>query len=268
MTDTLLLSIDERGIATMTLNRPKVRNAFNQQLIEDITKTTAKLGADKNVRAIVVKGAGEIFSAGGDLNWMKQAADYTEAENWDDAVKLSDMFNTLNTVAKPTICLVQGAAMGGATGLISCCDIAIATVDAKFAFSEVKLGLIPATISPFVLAAIGARAARRYFLTGERFDGTTALLTGLVHQLVADNEQLDVAAEKMIKQILSGGAEAVAGSKKLIADVAGKPIDTELRHKTAEMIAMRRASAEGQEGLSAFLEKRKASWTQVPETKS
>ena len=259
--ETLEQDIDSRGIATVTLNRPDVHNAFNENMIAELTTAIGQLGDDKNVRAIVLKGSGKIFSAGGDLNWMKAAADYTEAENWDDAVKLSDMFNTLNTVAKPTIALIQGAAMGGATGLISCCDIAIATVDAKFAFSEVKLGLVPATISPFVIAAIGARAARRYFLTGERFDGTTALLIGLIHQLVADNEQLDTAAEKIISQILSGGVEAVPASKKLIADVAGKEINTELRHFTAEVIAMRRASVEGVEGLSAFLEKRKASWT-------
>jgi methylglutaconyl-CoA hydratase len=257
---TLLLSIDQRGIATMTLNRPEVRNAFNEQLIADITKTITKLGDDKNIRAILLKGSGETFSAGGDLNWMKKAADYTEAENWSDAVKLSDMFDTLNNVAKPTICLIQGAAMGGATGLISCCDIAIATADAKFAFSEVKLGLIPATISPFVLKAIGARAARRYFLTGERFDGTAALNMGLVHKLVDNNEMLDLAGEQIITEILSGGVEAVAASKKLIADVSGKTIDSDLRHATAELIAMRRASAEGSEGLAAFLEKRKASW--------
>lgn len=260
--ETILLDIDKRHVATITLNRVEVHNAFNEKMIAEINETVSSLGKEIAIRAIILKGAGKLFSAGGDLNWMKKAATYTEAENWDDAVKLSDMFNSLNSVSKPLIVLVQGAAMGGATGLISCADIAIAVSDTKFAFSEVKLGLIPATISPFVLAAIGARAARRYFLTGERFDGNAALNMGLVHELVDSADQLDAAGEAIISQILTSGPEAVETSKKLIKDIAGQEINTELRHKTAEDIAKRRACAEGQEGLSAFLEKRQASWTQ------
>lgn len=265
--ETLELNIDDRGVATISLNRPEVHNAFNEVLINELEQACTQLGQDPDLRVIILRGTGKTFSAGGDLNWMKRAASYTEAENWNDAVKLSDMFNSLNTVPKPVIALVQGAAMGGATGLISCADIAIATADTKFAFSEVKLGLVPATISPFVLAAIGARAARRYFITGERFSAQTAKDIGLVHELVDETSDLDSAAEEIISQILTAGPEAAVGSKKLIDEIAGQDITTELRHKTAEIIAKRRASAEGQEGLSAFLEKRKANWTQVSRIK-
>jgi len=259
----LILETDDRGVATMTLNRPEVHNAFNEKLIAEITAAAEQLGADDTVRAVILRGAGKSFSAGGDLKWMQAAAKYTETENWNDALKLSGMLHALNFMPKPLIALVHGACMGGGVGLVSCADIAIATRDAKFALSEVRLGLIPAAISPYVIAAIGARQARRYFLSGERFTGTRAKSLGLIHETVGMQDDLDDWAGTTVKDLLAGGPYAVSAAKKLVFAVAGKDISQDLQQNTAERIAVRRASKEGQEGLAAFFEKRHPNWVPI-----
>lgn len=260
MPDPLTLTTDTRGLATVTLNRPEVHNAFNDALIAALTDAFAKLGQDAQVRAILLTGAGKSFSAGADLNWMRQAARSSEAENKADALRLSDMLATLDACPKPTLARVNGAAMGGGVGLVACCDMAVGLHDARFALSEVRLGLTPATISPFVIAKIGAAAARRYFLTGERFTGERAWQLGLLSGIADDEPGLDMAVETLVEQLLAGAPGAQAQAKRLIADIANRPIDDALRRDTADRIAARRASPEGQEGLSAFLDKRKPSW--------
>ena len=260
MSHPLLTSLDDNGVATVTLNRPDVHNAFNDDLIWELNETFTKLGADPAVRVIVLTGAGKSFSAGGDLNWMKEAASYSKEQNLRDAQLLSDMFNTINSCPKPTIAIVNGTAFGGGVGLISCCDIAIGVYGSLYSLSEVRLGLTPATISPFVLAAIGERAARRYFLTAERFTAEQAREIGLVHEVAASLQEAFAQAHTIIKSILAGAPGAQADAKELITLVIGREITDTLRAETAERIAIRRGSEEGQEGLSAFLEKRKANW--------
>jgi len=261
MVDTLKTQIDDRGIATVTLFRADVHNAFNDDLIWELNNAFLTLGHNEEVRAIVLTGAGKSFSAGADLNWMKAAAGYTEEQNMRDALRLSEMLSTLNTCPKPTIAIVNGAAFGGGVGLAACCDIAIAVDCAKFSLSEVKLGLTPATISPYVIAAIGERAARRYFLTAERFSAKEALRIGLVHKTTASLQEAFSLAHIFIKNLLEGAPQAHAEAKGLIAAVVGKEITDELRTDTARRIAKRRVSAEGTEGLTAFLEKRKPAWS-------
>lgn len=257
----LLSSIDDRGVATVTLNRSDVHNAFNDDLIWELDNAFTKLGQNPDVRAIVLTGAGRSFSAGADLNWMKAAASYSEEQNRRDALNLSAMLSSINSCPKPTIAIVNGATFGGGVGLVSCCDVAIAVEDAKFSLSEVRLGLTPATISPYVVAAIGERHARRYFLTAERFDAQEALRIGLVHETAPSLQEAFSAAHIFLKNILAGAPSAQADAKQLIADVKGRPITEELRADTADRIARRRASDEGKEGLSAFLEKRKPEWS-------
>lgn len=261
MVDTLLTSIDERGVATVTLNRADVHNAFNDDLIWELNNAFTKLGANDDVRAIVLTGAGKSFSAGADLNWMKEAASYTEEQNMRDALTLSGMLSTLNSCPKPTIAIVNGATFGGGVGLVSCCDVVIAVEDAKFSLSEVRLGLTPATISPYVVAAIGSRAARRYFLTAERFDAFEARRIGLVHEIAPTLQEAFSRAHVFLKNILGGAPEAQKEAKDLIFAVIDREITDELRTDTARRIAERRASDEGREGLSAFLEKRKPVWS-------
>jgi len=261
MVDTLKTQIDDRGIATVTLFRAEVHNAFNDDLIWELNNAFQILGDNEDVRAIVLTGAGKSFSAGADLNWMKAAAGYSEEQNMQDALRLSEMLSTLNTCPKPTIAIVNGAAFGGGVGLAACCDIAIAVDGAKFSLSEVKLGLTPATISPYVIAAIGERAARRYFLTAERFDAVEAKRIGLVHETAPSLQDAFSLAHIFIKNLLEGAPKAHAEAKGLIAAVAGREITDELRMKTAKRIANRRASDEGTEGLTAFLEKRKPKWS-------
>lgn len=262
--ETLILDTDDRGVARITLNRPEVRNAFNAELIAELHQTITQLGGDANVRAIVLRGAGKVFSAGADLGWMKEASEYSIEENEADAMRLSDMLHTLDQVPKPVIALIHGAAFGGGVGLASCADIAIATKETIFSLSEVRLGLIPATIAPFVVAAIGQRQARRFFATAERFNGEKALEINLVHEVVEDEWELDTVAERLIDDILKGGPLAVAAAKKLVfavsGAVAGSEANETLRRNTAERIAARRASDEGREGIAAFLEKRKPNW--------
>ncbi len=254
-----LEAIDEAGVARVTLNRPEVHNAFNDDLIAELTAALVRLEQDPAVRAVVLAAAGKSFSAGADLNWMKRMAGYSEEENRADARGLAGLMRSLNELAKPTVALVQGAAYGGGVGLVACCDIAIAATRASFCLSEVKLGLIPAVISPYVIAAIGERAARRYFVTAERFDAETALRLGLVQEVVAP-EELEAAGRRVLEALLAGGPEAQAAAKRLVRDMAGRPIDDALVEETAKRIAEVRAGDEAREGISAFLEKRRPSF--------
>lgn len=260
MSNTLIITtIDQRGIARVTLNRPELRNAFNEEMIGQICDIMGQLSSNDTVRAIVLTGAGKAFSAGADLNMMSRVADYSSAENKDDARRLAHMLEGIYNCAKPTIALVNGPAMGGGLGLIAACDIAIAAEDAFFALSEVRVGLIPAVISPFVIEAMGVRQARRYFLTAERFSATTAREIGLVHK-VAIKANLDATLEETIADILAGAPNAQNKAKSLIRMVSYKPIGKQTREDTAALIAEMRTGQEGREGVTAFLEKRKPNW--------
>jgi methylglutaconyl-CoA hydratase len=253
-------NIDARGIARVLLDRPEVHNAFDDALIAELTKTFQALDGDGRVRVVVLTGAGKSFSAGGDLNWMKRMAGYSMAENVRDAEGLGALMASLDRLAKPTLGLVNGAAYGGGVGLVACCDIVIAASTAKFCLSEVKLGLIPAVISPYVVRAMGARAALRYFLTAEVFDAEDARRLGLAHEVVAP-EDVEAAGARLVEVLLQAGPDAQAAAKALIARVAGAPIDEALIADTARRIAEIRATDEGREGVSAFLEKRKPRWS-------
>ncbi len=255
----LITTIDKRGVAQLTMNRPDLRNAFNQELIEEICEAMGRLCCNEAVRAIVLTGAGKAFSAGADLNMMRQVADYSPAENKDDARRLAHMLSSIYHSPKPTVALVNGPAMGGGLGLIAACDIAIGADDAFFALSEARLGLIPAVISPFVIQAIGARQARRYFLTAERFDAATAERIGLLH-IVKPAGGLESALAVVLDDLLACGPIAHAEAKALIWAVAGRTIEDGVMNDTAERIARLRASDEGKEGVTAFLEKRKPGW--------
>jgi methylglutaconyl-CoA hydratase len=261
MTDSVALTF-ERGIATITINRPAVHNAFDDAMIAQFNAHLASVAADPAVRALVLRAAGKSFSAGADLDWMRRMAGYSMAENLTDAGGLATLMHRLNHLPMPSLALVQGSAFGGGVGLVACCDIAIAATGAKFCFSEVKFGLIPAVISPYAVAAIGARAARRYFLTAEIFDAATALELGLVHRVI-EAEALDLAAEAMLAALAQGGPGAQAASKALIRTVADRPLDDSLVLETQGLIAARRASTEGREGVAAFLERRAPSWVRA-----
>ena len=254
-----LEEIGEDGVARITLTRPEVHNAFNDTLIGELTTVLEGLGSDDRVRALVLAARGRSFSAGADLNWMQRMAGNSETENLADARALAGLMRALNELPKPTMALVQGPTFGGGVGLVACCDIAISAVTAKFCLSEVKLGLIPAVISPYVIAAMGERAARRYFLTAEPFSADDALRLGLVHKVVPD-EALEDAGLKILRALLAGGPEAQAGAKDLIFAVAGRPLDHDLVEDTARRIAKVRTSGEAKEGVAAFLEKRKPKW--------
>jgi methylglutaconyl-CoA hydratase len=242
------------------MNRPEVHNAFDDLLIADLTAALKSLAANERVRVVLLTASGKSFSAGADLGWMRRMADYSWDENLRDALGLAELMQTLNGLAKPTVALVQGAAYGGGVGLVACCDVAIAVSRASFCLSEVKLGLIPAVISPYVNAAIGARACRRYFLTAELFAAAEACRIGLLHEVVADDAALQLRGEEVATALLKNGPQAMAAAKDLIATVSGRPVDAGLIADTAGRIADRRASAEGREGLSAFLEKRTPGW--------
>lgn len=255
----LLTTIDSRGVARLTLNRPDLRNAFNEEVIDQICDAMGRFNNDPNVRAIVLTGSGNAFSAGADLNMMKRVAEYSAAENKDDARRLAHMLQSIYHSPKPTIALVNGPAMGGGLGLIAACDIAIGAEEAFFALSEVRLGLIPAVISPFVVQAIGVRQARRYFLTGEKFDSKAAEDMGLLH-MRAPRSALGDALKTLIENLLLGAPEAQNESKDLIRRVKYEHVTEGLLSDVAGRIAKRRASAEGKEGVIAFLEKRKPNW--------
>ena len=255
----LLSEIDEHGRATLTLNRPEMHNAFDDTLISALTSELKRLERDKSVRVVLLAARGKSFSSGADLNWMRRMADYSFEENLADAMALAELMKTLANLTKPTIALVQGVAIGGGVGLVACCDIAIASESVSFCLSEVKLGLIPAVISPYVTEAIGSRATRRYFLTAERFDAFEAHRLGLVHEVVKPDE-LNARVETLSHLLLKNGPHAMTSVKALVAEVAMSALDDDLIADTAERIAEIRASDEGREGLSAFLEKRKPNW--------
>ena len=257
------LTVEVRnGFALLSLARPDVHNAFDETLIAELTAALRALDADSAVRAVVLLGHGRSFCAGADLNWMKKMAGYGHAENLADAQALAAMLKTLNTLSKPTIARVHGAAYGGGVGLVACCDIAIAAQDATFALSEAKLGLIPATISPYVIEAIGARMARRYFLSAERFDAAEAYRIGLVHDIVLQGD-LDSRINEVLGALVVAGPRAQAESKALIRAVASRPVDDSVIADTAARIARVRSTPEAKEGVAAFLGKRRAAW--VPE---
>ena len=258
--DTLLVDIAADGRATLTLNRPEVHNAFDDELIALLTGELEALERNSAVGVVVLAAAGKSFCAGADLKWMRRMADCSEAENLADAEALAALMKTLNGLSKPTVAQVQGAAYGGGVGLICCCDIAIASQAAQFSISEVKLGLIPSVISPYVVAAIGERQARRYALSAERFYAGEAKRIGLVHE-VTPPEDLEAAVDAMAGALLANGPAAMAEAKDQIAGVANRPADDRLIAATAARIARIRVSDEAREGVAAFLEKRQPGWT-------
>ena len=249
----------EHGVAVLWLNRPEVRNAFNEIMIAELTAAFAELDADPAVRAVVLAGHGKVFCAGADLNWMKRMGEMDFDENRKDALAFGAMLNRLHALKKPTIARVHGAAFAGGMGLIAACDIAAASTETEFAVSEVRLGLMPATISPYVLAAMGERAARRYFLTAERFSAAEAYRIGFIQEL-AQPEELDATVNAILGEIVQGAPRAHAVTKDLIHSVAGQPLTSELLEDMAARIATARASEEGKEGVRAFLEKRSPAW--------
>jgi methylglutaconyl-CoA hydratase len=251
---------DRRGsVLYLGLHRPELHNAFDADLILTLTAALENAGADPGIRAVVLEGAGTSFSAGADLNWMRGMAAASEEENRHDALALARLMRTLDELPKPTIARVHGAAFGGGVGLVACCDIAIGVPEAKFGLTESKLGLLPAAISPYVIAAIGSRQARRWFASAEIFDAQTALQIGLLHQLVPA-DQLDAAVDRQVALLLKAGPIAAAGAKRLVIRVAGESDRDSLDADNARLIAQLRTSPEGQEGLAAFLEKRPPAW--------
>jgi methylglutaconyl-CoA hydratase len=260
MYQSIITEVDD-SIGILTLNKAERHNAFDEILIAEITTGLLELEADPRVRAVVISSTGKSFCAGTDINWMKQAASHTPQENLRDARNLAYLMTTLNELSKPTIARVQGPANGSGVGLIAACDIAIATYDALFALTEVKLGILPAVVSPYVLAAIGERYSRRYLLTAERFSAAEAYRIGLVHEIVPGEEQLDEAIGEIIDSLLKAGPNAQAECKALIGIISGQPIDESTVEETAQRITCVRSSPEGKEGLAAFLEKRKPNWS-------
>lgn len=262
---TLKTSTDSRGVMTVALNRPEIRNAFNETLIQELTKVFGEDALSPSVRVIVFRGEGPVFSAGGDLNWMKKSVELSYEQNLQDTRVLSKMFVTMNECPKPVIGAIHGAAIGGGVGLTSICDVAIASQETQFSLSEVRLGIVPACIGPFVISKIGASQARALFMSGERFLAPKAKEVGLIHEIVASPADLDAAVEKVLANMLQCGPSAMAAAKKLILDLSwaerrtkvGDPMDY-----VSKMLAELRVSPEGQEGLKAFLEKRKPSWIQ------
>jgi len=255
----MLLVEKKDGVARVMLNRPDVRNAFDDALISQLKRTFDDIGGDPSVRAMVLGGNGPAFCAGADLNWMKRMAGYDYDGNRRDAQALADMLAALERMPKPTIARVHGPAFAGGTGLVAACDIAVGTPEAKFCFSEAKLGLSPATISPHVIRAIGERAARRYFLTAEVFDAEEAHRIGMLSLLVSPSE-MDSEIDKLLAHLLAGGPEAMKKIKDLVRAVASRPLDDALVADTAQRIAEIRVSPEGREGIASFLAKRKPSW--------
>ena len=247
------------GVARITLTQPEIRNAFSDEVIADITAAFRTAGERPDVRAIVLAAEGPAFCAGANLNWMRRMADYSRDENRVDAGLLSEMLRAIYACPKPTIARVQGDVYAGGMGLVACCDMAVAVDTAGFCLSEVKIGLIPATISPYVIRAMGARASHRYFLTGERFSAQEAHRIGYVHEVV-EAEQLDSVVDGLLKHLLSAGPDAVRACKRLVLDVAEREINEQLIASTVEQIANIRASSEGKEGVQAFLNKRKPNW--------
>ena len=256
--ETLTVAIRDM-VATVTLNRPDVRNAFNEFTIAELSLAFSELGRHDEVRAIVLAANGPAFCAGADLNWMKKMAGYSHAENAEDAEKLADMLRTIYLCPQPVVAKVQGDCYAGGMGLVAACDIAVCSNGASFCLSEVKLGLIPATISPYVIKAMGENAARRYFLTAEKFTAQEAHRIGFVHDIVGA-DALDAHVDSIVKSLVTSSPNAVREAKVLVREVTGKAVDSALVVDTAERIANIRSSDEGREGVASFLEKRKPSW--------
>jgi methylglutaconyl-CoA hydratase len=255
---TLTLSIADK-VATVTLNRPDLRNAFNEHTIAELALVFDELGRNELVRVVVLAANGPAYCAGADLNWMKKMAGYSHAENQADAARLADMLRTIYLCPKPVVAKVQGDCYAGGMGLVAVCDVVVASEAANFCLSEVKLGLVPATISPYVIKAMGEQAARRYFLTAERFDAREAHRIGMAHEVVTP-EELDSAVLAIVTALSKNSPHAVREAKKLVREVVGKPVDDALLADTASRIAEIRASDEGREGVASFLEKRKPTW--------
>ena len=255
----VLVDIDNRGVATVTLNNPDKHNAFDDEIISQLTQVFTEIAENEEVRLMVLAANGKSFCAGADLGWMKRMANYSYQENLHDANGLANMLKALNFIPQPTIAKIQGAAFGGAVGLASCCDIVIASEKASFSLSEVKFGLIPATISPYVVSAIGLKAARRYFQTAERFFAGKAQQLGLVDEITSPDD-LDDSVNSMINTLLANGPIAMRQAKQLVFDIAYKTIDQNLISETSKRIAAIRISEEGQEGLGSFFEKRQPNW--------
>ncbi len=255
------VSIGGDGTAIVTLNRPEKRNAFNAQMISELHDAFSDMATDQAVRFVIIRGAGEVFCAGADLEWMKQAAGFTQAQNEADAYALAHMLHTIYEMPQPTLALVHGAALGGGAGLVAACDLAVAMEDTKFKFSEVRLGLIPATIGPFVIEAIGPRWAKALFVTAEGFDARYAEKMGLVQYTVTSESEMQEMSDHLRDLVLAAAPGAVAEAKRLVFDVAGVRIDDNVGDETARRIATRRASEEGREGVAAFLDKRKPNWS-------
>ncbi|MDI4658399.1 enoyl-CoA hydratase/isomerase family protein [Xanthobacter autotrophicus] len=253
-----LITAVEDGVAILTLDRPEVRNAFDDALILALTRAYDAATINPDVYAVLLRANGPIFCAGGDLNWMRRMAAYSRHENLADAMALASLMRTIDLCPKPTLVRVHGSAFAGATGLIAASDIVVAVPEAEFAVTEVRIGLIPSVISPYLVRAMGARQARRYFLTAERFSAATALALGLVHEVVPA-EELDAAIARHLKALKAASPGAMAATKALVAAV-DRPFDQTVMQDTARRIADQRASADGREGVSAFLEKRKPTW--------
>jgi methylglutaconyl-CoA hydratase len=259
----LQVSLDARGVLTVALNRVDVRNAFNEVVIDELARAFGVNALDARVKAVVLRGNGSVFCAGGDLNWMKKAIDFDFSENLADTRRLSQMFAVLNECPKPVIGAIHGAAIGGGVGLVSICDIAIATEATQFSLSEVRLGIVPACIGPFVIAKIGASHARRFFVSAERFTALQAQSVGLVHEVVADDAALEQKLTTTLDNILQCGPNAIAVAKKLVLDLSWpekRARNSEPLEYVSEKLAALRITPEAQEGLRAFLEKRKPSW--------
>lgn len=256
---TIELDVDCDGVYTLKLNRPKVHNVFNETMIEEITQALEQLKDDESVRVLCISGVGKSFCAGADLNWMKRTSEYTAEENYNDAMRMARMMHLLYSFPRPTLGIVHGAVFGGGVGLVACCDIVIADHSTVFSLSEVKLGLIPAVIGPYVVNALGPRIARRYILTGERFDAATAHRTGLVHECV-DSAKLSKTRTLFLHELLSCGPNAQKTAKKLIIDSLSPQMDGAIQAHTANLISQLRSSDEGKEGIGSFLTKRRPNW--------
>jgi methylglutaconyl-CoA hydratase len=262
--DTIKIERDTRGVSLVTFNRPAVHNAFDETMIREVIEAFRDLGKDESVRVIIIGAEGKSFCAGADLNWMQRAASYDEDKNREDAGELALMLNAIYACPKPVIARVQGNAFGGGVGVIAAADLAIGVSEAYFALSEVKLGIIPAVISPYVIEAIGANNARRYFLTAERFSGSEAYRVGLLNELAASVDAMDEQIAVWCNLLLANSPKAIESAKNLIQAVSQKPIEDELIEDTVERIAQIRATPEAKEGIGAFLERRKPSWVIEP----
>jgi len=263
----VITEIDRLGNAAVMLNRPEARNAFDPEMVEALASTLVRLDADREIRSVTLLGAGKHFCAGADIAHMKESAKFSRAQNFEAARQTAAMLHTLYKLGKPTIACVRGAVRGGGVGLVAACDIAIVSREATFRLSEVKLGIIPAMISPYVIAAIGERMARRYMLSGEEFDAATAHSIGLIHEVVEEDE-LNPRVGAVLSNLLSSGPKAMAAIKQLIPFSTRAMIDDAIVDETARRIAEVRATAEAQEGLSAFLEKRAPAWVEPAPAKN